>query len=63
MYDLAEEARLARVRLLLKMACQIGHSDVRAGDAIVASAANILAGVVRRQDRKAQVIPFRPRTK
>lgn len=59
-YHINEEDRLARVRLLLKMACQIGG---RNGDAVVACAANILQGVVHRQDRTAQVIPFPPRTK
>lgn len=60
-YDAKDEERLARMRLLLKMACQIGGRSAHAGDAIVASAANILQGVVYRQDRKAKVIPFRGR--
>lgn len=63
MYDQRDEERLARMRLLLKMACQIGGRNNHEADAIVACAANVLQGVVHRQDRKAQVIPFPPRTK
>ena len=62
-FDEYEERRLAKVRELLKRACTIGAVSPRLGDIMVARAANVLAGVVHRQERTAQVLPFPPRTK
>lgn len=58
MYDQTDEERLDRMRLMLKLASQIGGRNAHAADAVVACAANILQGVVYRQSRKAKVIPF-----
>jgi hypothetical protein len=56
-----DEAVMRRVRTLLAQAhgIEVGDRNPEAADALGAQAANLLAGVVYRNDRRANVIPMR----
>jgi hypothetical protein len=46
-----DEERMRAVRELLKEAERISQTNVRAADAVIAHAANVLAGVVHRRSK------------